>query len=87
MRSLAGTGWLGNEPFFLARNRAVAQLASALAWGARGQEFKSPRPDFGRLWHQETELESRVSAAETIQTLLLNSLIATLTLPLIITPP
>ena len=25
--------------------RAVAQPGSALAWGARGQEFKSPRPD------------------------------------------
>lgn len=27
------------------RHRAVAQTGSAFAWGAKGQEFKSPRPD------------------------------------------
>lgn len=26
-------------------NRGVAQLASALAWGARGRKFESSRPD------------------------------------------
>ena len=26
-------------------HRAVAQTGSAFAWGAKGQEFKSPRPD------------------------------------------
>jgi len=26
-------------------NRGVAQLASALAWGARGRPFKSDHPD------------------------------------------
>ena len=29
--------------------RAVAQPGSALAWGARGREFESRRPDQNRL--------------------------------------
>ena len=28
------------------KNRGVAQLASALAWGARGRKFESFHPDF-----------------------------------------
>jgi hypothetical protein len=32
-------------------NRGVAQLASALAWGARGRPFKSVHPDRKRLWN------------------------------------
>jgi len=31
---------------FATRNRGVAQLASALAWGARGRKFESSHPDF-----------------------------------------
>ena len=31
---------------FADSNRGVAQLASALAWGARGRMFESFRPDF-----------------------------------------
>ena len=27
------------------KNRGVAQLASVLAWGARGRKFESSRPD------------------------------------------
>ena len=30
---------------FLPRYRGVAQLASVLAWGARGRKFESSRPD------------------------------------------
>ena len=33
---------LGNDSIFV---RAVAQPGSALAWGARGREFESLRPD------------------------------------------
>ncbi len=32
--------------YFLEIFRGVAQLASALALGARGRGFESPRPDF-----------------------------------------
>ena len=37
----------GRGPFLcaLSKVRAVAQTGSALAWGARGREFKSHRPD------------------------------------------
>ncbi len=31
---------------FAKQNRGVAQLASALAWGARGRKFESSHPDF-----------------------------------------
>lgn len=30
-------------------NRGVAQLASALAWGARGWKFESSRSDIGMI--------------------------------------
>ena len=32
-----------------AYQRAVAQLGSALDWGSRGREFKSPQPDAQNL--------------------------------------
>ncbi len=34
--------------------RAVAQTGSAFAWGAKGQEFKSPRPDHFKP-HSDTD--------------------------------
>jgi len=33
----------------LARERAVAQLGSALEWGSRGRGFESRQPDFSNL--------------------------------------
>jgi len=35
----------GNELKVFIKFRGVAQLASALAWGARGRPFKSDHPD------------------------------------------
>ena len=34
---------------FASANRGVAQLASALAWGARGRTFESYHPDSNKL--------------------------------------
>ncbi len=36
---------------FWRRFRGVAQLASVLAWGARGRQFESVHPDFFRIKH------------------------------------
>jgi hypothetical protein len=33
---------------FAKQNRGVAQLASALAWGARGRKFESSHPDIAK---------------------------------------
>ncbi len=33
------------------QNRGVAQLASALAWGARGRKFESSHPDKAKAWY------------------------------------
>jgi hypothetical protein len=36
--------------------RGVAQLASVLAWGARGRKFKSSRPDKSKPFHKVRRL-------------------------------
>lgn len=33
-------------------HRGVAQLASVLAWGARGRKFESSRPDRSKPFHK-----------------------------------
>jgi hypothetical protein len=39
---------IGFVDYFCGHNRGVAQLASALAWGARGRLFESDHPDLNK---------------------------------------
>ena len=43
--------WRKNDYLCILKFRGVAQLASALAWGARGRKFESFHPDFFLQFH------------------------------------
>lgn len=45
--------------YFCPTKRGVAQLASALAWGARGRMFESFRPDFKKADKQQEKGENK----------------------------
>jgi hypothetical protein len=49
---------------FLEKDRAVAQLGSALEWGSRGRGFESRRPDDEKLKHLSIRHLTSICAAQ-----------------------